>query len=83
MEAVFDPFSGKLSKLRKLIMNSDSIFSPEIEANDNVMQQMVISILWSFVYIFFFIFILCKWSQMQETSEKLSMQANQLVAVRD
>lgn len=55
MEADFDPFSGKLNKLKKLIVNSDSLFSPEIEAKDNVIQQTVIFILQSFVNIFFFI----------------------------
>lgn len=45
MEEDFDPFSGKLNKLKKLIVNSDSLFSLEIEAKDNAIQQMVISIL--------------------------------------
>lgn len=42
MEEDFDPFSGKLNKLKKLIVNSDSLFSLEIEAKDNAIQQMVI-----------------------------------------
>lgn len=45
MEADFDPFSGKLNKLKKLTVNSDSLFSPEIEAKDNIVQQIVIFIL--------------------------------------
>lgn len=53
MEADFGPFSGKLNKLKTLIVNSDSLFSPEIEAKDKVPQQMVISILQSYVYILF------------------------------